>query len=294
MSLIKFINNKNVIQKIRTPKVLKNNKLKKLSNLPYTLLESSPVKQHSNSKLRNISNEIVEKNYYDDVINVEDSTLEKCLRYLFGTYHKDRKDGGKSDTRALHQDSQHGKKGSASNVVQKPLPRLLYIQNPIVWLTNKLDFRYLKNWDPAFNESEFTRGARQAVSTITELLSKDMFDALKPLLTKGALLNLRKDVEILWADEVRRNINLSPDDVQLIIPRKLHFRNISGKKFCDIDMVFIALKWLQQTRDIKTNPPLVFIDIIARFHRNYSDGITPDWTISAFKVRRFNVVPQKN
>ncbi|XP_014242812.1 uncharacterized protein LOC106662888 [Cimex lectularius] len=173
----------------------------------------------------------------------------------------------------------------------RELPKLLYIQNPIVWASNKLDFRYLRtSWDPQFTEHDFTKGARQAVSRITQLVSKNMFDALKPLLTKNAMLNLRRDVEILWADEVRRNIGLEPEDVQLIIPRKLHFRSNGEKKFCDIDVVFIGLKFLE-TRN--QNPPLAFIDIIARFHRNYTEGTTPDWTISAFKVRRFNILPPK-
>uniref|UniRef100_A0A170XSL8 Uncharacterized protein n=1 Tax=Triatoma infestans TaxID=30076 RepID=A0A170XSL8_TRIIF len=201
-----------------------------------------------------------------------------------------------NQSKGLHQDAKGGqqcKRSASRTAISKPLPRLLYMQNPMVWLTNKLDFRYLKNWDPNFSETEFTRGARQAVSTITELLSKNMFDSLKPLLTKSALLNLRKDVEILWADEVRRNIALTPGDVRLIIPRKLHFRNISDRKFCDIDIVCFGQKWLE-AYGFNPNPPLMFTEIIVRFHRNYSEGMKPDWTISAFKVLRFNIVHQKS
>lgn len=220
-------------------------------------------------------------------------------------------------TRKIHLDSKKNFNQKTPRESSKPLPRLLYVQNPLVWISNKLDFRFLRiKWDPLFNETEFTRGARQAVSTVTYLVSKNMFETLKPLLTKNALLNLRRDVEITWADEVRRNIALKPEDVQLIIPRKLHFRN-SGepkllergfsstpqaivapknpkhdKKFCDIDVLFIGLKWLEEQKFNQT--PLVFVDIVARFHRNYTEGISPDWTISAFKVRRFNLIPQKN
>lgn len=61
------------------------------------------------------------------------------------------------------------------------------------------------------------------------MVSKNMFESMKPLLTKNALLNLRRDVEILWADEVRRNIGLKPEDVQLIIPRKIYLRSSAGK-----------------------------------------------------------------
>ncbi|XP_073982522.1 m-AAA protease-interacting protein 1, mitochondrial-like isoform X2 [Rhodnius prolixus] len=219
----------------------------------------------------------------------------KCLKEVLGVCVQKKDDIARNQSKWLHQDSrdsQH-KNSDSSTAISKPLPRLLYMQNPVVWLANKLDFRYLKNWDPNFSESEFTRGARQAVSTITDLLSKNMFDALKPLLTNGALLSLRKDVEILWADEVRRNIALTPDDVRLLIPRKLHFRNISENKFCDIDMVCFGQKWLE-VYGLNQNPPLMFTEIIVRFHRNYTEGIKPDWTISAFKVLRFNIVHQRN
>ncbi|CAH1390178.1 unnamed protein product [Nezara viridula] len=200
---------------------------------------------------------------------------------------------------------------------RKPLPKLLYIQNPVVWLSNKIDFRFLRySWDPSFSEEEFSRGARQAISTVTQMVSKNMFESMKPLLTKNALLNLRRDVEILWADEVRRNIGLKPEDVQLIIPRKIYLRSstepkllirgnkpafltlitplktvtVSDKRLCDIDVLFIGMKWLEEHA---FNTPLVFVDIVSRFHRNYTDGMAPDWTISAFKVRRFSLIPQK-
>lgn len=174
---------------------------------------------------------------------------------------------------------------------RKPLPKLLYIQNPVVWLSNKIDFRFLRySWDPTFSEDEFSRGARQAISTVTQMVSKNMFESMRPLLTKNALLNLRRDVEILWADEVRRNIGLKPEDVQLIIPRKIYLRSSTDKKLCDIDVLFIGMKWLEEQA---FNTPLVFVDIVSRFHRNYTDGMAPDWTISAFKVRRFSLIPQK-
>ncbi|XP_014280900.1 m-AAA protease-interacting protein 1, mitochondrial isoform X1 [Halyomorpha halys] len=199
---------------------------------------------------------------------------------------------------------------------KKPLPKLLYIQNPVVWLSNKIDFRFLRySWDSNFSEEEFSRGARQAISTVTQMVSKNMFESLKPLLTKNALLNLRRDVEILWADEVRRNIGLKPEDVQLIIPRKIYLRSsaepkllnrgnkpafltlitpvktVSDKRLCDIDVLFIGMKWLEEQG---FNTPLVFVDIVSRFHRNYTEGVAPDWTISAFKVRRFSLIPQKS
>lgn len=46
---------------------------------------------------------------------------------------------------------------------EKNLPTPIYIQSPIAWLINKIDFRMLKAaWDSEFDENEFKRGAKQA------------------------------------------------------------------------------------------------------------------------------------
>ncbi|PSN38090.1 hypothetical protein C0J52_00831 [Blattella germanica] len=111
----------------------------------------------------------------------------------------------------------------------RSMPRLLYMQNPLRWLTNKLDFGMLKRaWDPQFDESEFRRGTKQAVSTITKFVSSNMFANLKGLLTRPALVGLQQDVETKWSDEQRRLIALEPEDIQLAIPRKVHFQRIVG------------------------------------------------------------------
>ncbi|KAL1138361.1 hypothetical protein AAG570_008425 [Ranatra chinensis] len=193
--------------------------------------------------------------------------------------------------RNIHVSGSNLSRKDASN--ERELPKLLYVQNPLVWFSNKLDFRFLrKNWDPHFSEAEFSRGARKAVSVITELVSLNMFDGLKSLLTKNALLSLRRDIELVWDDGMRRNIALKPEHVQLVITRKLYFRNKASHKSCDIDLVFIGLRWMDNI--YMENPPLLFVDIFGRFHRNYTEGIKPEWTVSAFRVRRFNLLQSRN
>lgn len=50
-------------------------------------------------------------------------------------------------------------KGS-SLVVAAKQPSLIYVQNPITWLRNKLRLKLLRyTWDRDFEESEFKRGA---------------------------------------------------------------------------------------------------------------------------------------
>ncbi|XP_066990973.1 m-AAA protease-interacting protein 1, mitochondrial isoform X2 [Anabrus simplex] len=181
--------------------------------------------------------------------------------------------------RRYHENDDQGKPSE-----KRPVPKLLYMQNPLTWLVNKLDFGMLRRtWDPQFDESEFRRGTKQAISTITHLVAMNMFDNLKGLLTKQALAVLQHEVETSWTDQQRRNIALEPEDIQLAVPRRVHFQRI---KFCDVDMIFIALKWAEHSG----SNAYIFIEIIARFHREYSEGRLPDWTLSLFQVTRFNVL----
>lgn len=170
----------------------------------------------------------------------------------------------------------------------KSFPKILYVQNPLSWLMNKLDFGILKNtWDPQFNESEFKRGTKQAVATISQLISQDLRDGLTGLLTRKATTKLIHDIETAWSDEQRRLIGIEPDDIQVAVPRRVNFQTIVEQKFCDVDMIFVALK----TAEHKSSSAMIFIEILARFHRNYTEGRLPDWTVSLFRVTRFDIRP---
>lgn len=60
----------------------------------------------------------------------------------------------------------------------------------------------------------------------------------------------------------------------------------TDKKFCDVDMVFLALKWVP----INSIDALIFAEIFTRFHREYTPHCIPEWTIAYFKVTRFEVL----
>lgn len=170
-----------------------------------------------------------------------------------------------------------------------PVPKAFYMQNPIAWLVNKLNFGMLKRtWDPHFDESEIRRGTKQAVSTITMFVSQNLFSSLKGLLTKQALITLQRDVETTWSDEQRRHIGLEPGDIQHAVPRRVHFQRIVEQKFCDVDMVFVAVKWTEYGG----SSAFIFVEVATRFHREYTEGLLPGWTVSLFRVTRFNILPR--
>nr|XP_018916609.1 PREDICTED: uncharacterized protein LOC109043755 [Bemisia tabaci] len=171
---------------------------------------------------------------------------------------------------------------------KREVPRLYFVQNPLAWLTIKLNFRTLRRtWDPDFQEADFHRGTKYAISRITELLQVKDFASLEPLMTRVGLERLRQDAGT-WEGVVMENIRLSPEDVQLVIPRRMTLQRVVERKFCHVDVVCVALKWMDQ--GLQRPAPLLYVDLVARFRRDYSQGNDSDWVVALFKLRKFNTV----
>ncbi|XP_013186095.2 m-AAA protease-interacting protein 1, mitochondrial [Amyelois transitella] len=174
---------------------------------------------------------------------------------------------------------------------KKRVPKLILVQNPFTWIMIKIDFCVLRHvWDPSFQENEFKFGTKQAISRVTDVISKGQYGELNGLLTKAARLSLLRELERNWSDRQRSLLALSRNDIQISSPRKVYFIRIADKKYCDVDMAFLALKWVP----INTIDALIFTEIFARFHREYTPHCIPEWTIAYFKVTRFEVLRQKS
>ncbi|XP_059062124.1 m-AAA protease-interacting protein 1, mitochondrial [Achroia grisella] len=170
---------------------------------------------------------------------------------------------------------------------KKRVPKLILVQNPFTWLMLKIDFSVLRNiWDPTFIEKEFKFGTKQAISRITQVISQGQYAELNGLLTKAARQSLLRELERNWNERQRSLLALHRDDIQISSPRKVYFIRIADKKFCDVDMAFLALKWTP----INSIDALIFTEIFARFHREYTPHSIPEWTIAYFKVTRFEVL----
>ncbi|KAG8249103.1 hypothetical protein J6590_026027 [Homalodisca vitripennis] len=168
---------------------------------------------------------------------------------------------------------------------ERGMPAVYYYQNPFHWLRIKWQLLKLKQWDKEFNETEFTRGSTYAISSVTSIVSYENYDDLKGMLTPFALSKLRRDILVLWNDEIVKNIGLTLDDIKLAVPTRVHIRTgpRAYKRLCDIDMWYMAMKW----RDLNA---LLIMDIVARFTRDYThtDSLS-DWTISFFELRKYHV-----
>ncbi|CAH2236984.1 jg9477 [Pararge aegeria aegeria] len=170
---------------------------------------------------------------------------------------------------------------------KRRIPKLILVQNPLTWLMIKIDFSVLRHvWDPTFEEKEFKLGTKQAISRVTEVISGGQLHELNGLLTKAARQSLLREIDRNWSDKQRVLLALNRDDIQISSPRKVYFIRIADKKFCDVDMAFLALKWTP----INNIDALLFTEIFARFHREYTPHCIPEWTIAYFKVTRFEVL----
>ncbi|XP_073951378.1 m-AAA protease-interacting protein 1, mitochondrial-like isoform X1 [Choristoneura fumiferana] len=173
---------------------------------------------------------------------------------------------------------------------KKRVPRLILIQNPLTWLMIKIDFSVLRHiWDPTFAETDFKFGTKQAISRVTNVISDGQFSELNGLLTKAARASLKRELDRNWSERQRALLSLQRDDIQICSPRKVYFIRIADKKYCDVDMAFLALKWAP----INSIDALIFTEIFARFHREYTPHCIPEWTIAYFKVTRFEVLRRK-
>lgn len=171
----------------------------------------------------------------------------------------------------------------------KSEPIILYLQNPIRCLMNKLDFGMLRLvWDSDFREHDFRNGAKLAISSITQILSSNKFVELSGLLTPSAIKSLRYKSETEWTDELRRNVSLNKDEIKVALPTRVRLHRYAEKKLCDIDMVFFAVK----KTTFNQADGFIVMEIKARFHRDYTDGLVPDWIVTFFEISRFKVIPR--
>ncbi|XP_011559343.3 uncharacterized protein LOC105389845 [Plutella xylostella] len=173
---------------------------------------------------------------------------------------------------------------------RKRVPKLILVQNPFKWLMLKIDFNVLRRlWDPTFVETDFKFGTKQAISRVTHLISDGEFKSLNGLLTKPAKFSLMRELDRHYSERQRALLALDHDDIQVTAPRKIYFIKVADKRYCDVDMAFLALKWVP----IQSVEALVFTEIFARFHRDYTPHCIPEWTIAYFKITRFQVLRRR-
>lgn len=173
---------------------------------------------------------------------------------------------------------------------QKPTAKVVYVQSPFTWLDNKFKFYALKTrWDPNFDLNEFQYGTRQAISTVTTLISTGDYSSLHGLLSKKAIEKVQQEVQ-LWNSSKQSGIGLSFDDICVNSVRKVDLQVIVDHLHCDIDVALVGIKRLSgNTRDGK-DVQFLILELIARFHREYTRGVLPEWTITNLTFKKCDTV----
>ena len=126
---------------------------------------------------------------------------------------------------------------------------------------------------------------------MTQLIATNEFDELAGLLSKRARQKLREDVEKNWPDVKRNNIALDLEDIIDSFPVKLLRHTVAYEKYCDIDVVVPAVKRVSVSSGDGggAKERAVFVQVRARFFREYTQGKLPEWTITRFEVEDFRV-----
>ncbi|XP_064477261.1 uncharacterized protein LOC135391094 isoform X2 [Ornithodoros turicata] len=157
----------------------------------------------------------------------------------------------------------HTSKASYSEEkLQKKLQSFV-LPNPFRWLGVFLEFMELKNnWDPEFSRTRFMEGTKQALNNFIQQASEKLGYGNTQYLN-------------------------DPDEI-IAMPRKVHLQSIVDQKYCDVDVDFLVIKKLESSSRAgqATNADLLMCLLLARFHRNYSPGRLPEWTITRLSFNK--------
>ncbi|XP_076034644.1 m-AAA protease-interacting protein 1, mitochondrial [Oratosquilla oratoria] len=162
--------------------------------------------------------------------------------------------------------------------------RVMYIPNPFKWFNNILQMGKLKReWDANFSEAEFKRGALQAVCTITDLVQRREWGELRGLMSQHLISSLRSH---RWSMDEASNLTLQPNNIQVVTVTNVGLQVIVEKKYCDIDIGVIATRMPANTH----KHALIALEYAIRFHREYTEGKLPEWTVTKFELCNFQAV----
>ncbi|CAH1966857.1 unnamed protein product [Acanthoscelides obtectus] len=87
----------------------------------------------------------------------------------------------------------------------------------------------------------------------------------------------------------RAIIRLKPEDIKILVPMTVSMSSDERQKDCKVLMRVLALKWIQQPNGALR---LVLVALQTEFLRNYNEGASQDWTISAFDIMECAVLSQ--
>ncbi|XP_063971883.1 uncharacterized protein LOC135159771 [Diachasmimorpha longicaudata] len=153
--------------------------------------------------------------------------------------------------------------------------------------------RHLKRFDPSFEISEFIAASKQAVETVSHLLSKENYEALEELVTPDVIQQLRQKICTL-APAQKDLIAVRKEDIYGQFPYTVQMlyegEGDNKKAYAEILVVYYSLRGLKELIEKNINPPLqmglmpeyrdkIFL-LNYRFIKDFTNGTDEPWIVN--------------
>ncbi|KAM6332566.1 m-AAA protease-interacting protein 1, mitochondrial isoform 1-T1 [Podargus strigoides] len=175
------------------------------------------------------------------------------------------------------------------------------ITSPFAWLRTRFYYLLIRLYfDQEFSIEEFTRGAKQAFSVVSKLLSQRKLDLLDELVSAEVLQVLKEKISLL-PDNHRDALAADIDAIMYSTEGDVRiYYDDDGRKFVSILMRFWYLNGANLPDEVPGETKvfqIVFGDESTKekrhlltanyeFQREFTEGAKPDWTITRIEHPR--------
>lgn len=186
--------------------------------------------------------------------------------------------------------SQNERPKSVHPLMLMDMPRIL-VPNlfELIKIRLKVKFRMMQI-DPSFNYSDFSKGTLQAVTTVSNMISKGDFESLGSLVHDKAIKNIQKNFQLLDSNQ-KRLIAVNPNDVQVQVHYMFEEAKADSSLFVKMGLLYYVVPGFYDTVQNSMLDPLKQLemrqkfqdDLIVvdyRFVREYAEDSPSDWLIT--------------
>ncbi|KAK6180080.1 hypothetical protein SNE40_012293 [Patella caerulea] len=161
---------------------------------------------------------------------------------------------------------------------KQPEGKIIYVVNPFSLLLLKYNVYRLRRIDPSFNMDEFLAGVKQAVTLVSQYISRKDYSSLEGLVRPQVIKWLQKECSE-WTNEQYNDIELQTKNIQFVRSNGITIEE--GKK----GNVLVTVETL--TVGVKmSNKLLCVVDIASK---NYKGDEASDWIldkITGMKIKK--------
>ncbi|XP_050403440.1 uncharacterized protein LOC126819445 [Patella vulgata] len=164
---------------------------------------------------------------------------------------------------------------------KQPEGKIITVVNPFSLLLLKYNVYRLRQIDPSFNMDEFLVGVKQAVTLVSQYISRKDYSSLEGLVRPQVIKWLQRECSE-WTDEQYNDIELETKNIQFLQSNGMTIEE--GKKgnfLVTIKTCTIGVKM--------SNKLLCVVEIASNFCRNYKDDQAGDWIldkITGIKIKK--------